>query len=442
MQNSKKPIIMLVVISLLLCLSLFAQAATQRIILQIDSRTCLVDDREVLLDTAPYIREGRTMVPLRMVADSFGYVTRWDASLRKVTIIGEGTVIELVIGQSVVTVNGEMMYIDGSAVISTSGQTMVPIRFISEIMGYRVDWNSVTRVITIMTPLPVVTGTPSERTEVINREVITGTIDINISSPSYLSSDRQYLDTVGKSEGLHIDLYRQTISNEGYAMDIMSFEILGNINPTFEAWINEEYRKDIERYINEFLVNNAQEGFSKDRLTIKYTVYTNGRVISILSEVYENSNPRAIELETRTFDVLNGVELKLENLFIAGVDARPTITRILNQTVAQVVTANASINPVEVPHINRFLVIGDKLAFVYAPFELSRDYASIVQINIPYSSLRNYLKLEYFGEYVILLTQEERIQAIREAEAAERARHIQDSYNRQSQPLIIDFIGN
>jgi len=55
-----------------------------------------VDDREVKFpDAKPYISEaGRTMVPIRAVAESFGAKVDWDAVLRKVTITYDDIEIE------------------------------------------------------------------------------------------------------------------------------------------------------------------------------------------------------------------------------------------------------------------------------------------------------------------------------------------------------------
>lgn len=58
-----------------------------KIVLKIDSKTAKVDDKEiVLLDVAPFIKNGRTMVPIRFISEVLGYEVEWDNLTREVTI--------------------------------------------------------------------------------------------------------------------------------------------------------------------------------------------------------------------------------------------------------------------------------------------------------------------------------------------------------------------
>lgn len=49
-----------------------------RIVLEIGSTTALVDGREVELDAAPRIENGRTLVPIRFVAEALGHRVDWE----------------------------------------------------------------------------------------------------------------------------------------------------------------------------------------------------------------------------------------------------------------------------------------------------------------------------------------------------------------------------
>jgi len=53
--------------------------------LTIDSKTALINGGKIELETAPYILEGRTMVPLRFISEAFGFEARYLGD--KVTII-------------------------------------------------------------------------------------------------------------------------------------------------------------------------------------------------------------------------------------------------------------------------------------------------------------------------------------------------------------------
>ncbi|MFZ2412963.1 MAG: stalk domain-containing protein, partial [Candidatus Cryosericum sp.] len=112
-----------------------------------------VGGRTVALDTAPVIKQGRTMLPIRAIAEAVNASVAWDPVARKVTITRGATRIELWIGKSTAKLNGKAVPIDAAnnKVIPciTSGRTMLPVRFISEMLGLDVHWNASTQVVTL-----------------------------------------------------------------------------------------------------------------------------------------------------------------------------------------------------------------------------------------------------------------------------------------------------
>jgi len=58
-----------------------------KIILQINNKTAVVNNNKVTLDVPPIIVNGRTFIPLRFIAESFGAEVLWDGDLKKITII-------------------------------------------------------------------------------------------------------------------------------------------------------------------------------------------------------------------------------------------------------------------------------------------------------------------------------------------------------------------
>ncbi len=106
-----------------------------------------VDGKEAVLDVPAKIINNRTMVPLRFIAESMGFFVDWDPISRTV-IIGEGNYILLPIGSSTATVNGVGVSLDSPAIIENS-RTLVPIRFVSENLGAKVDWDPKARIASI-----------------------------------------------------------------------------------------------------------------------------------------------------------------------------------------------------------------------------------------------------------------------------------------------------
>jgi hypothetical protein len=59
---------------------------TNTIGLQIGNTSAVVNGTVMTLDAPPYIKNGRTMVPLRVIAEGLGATVEWDPALRVVTI--------------------------------------------------------------------------------------------------------------------------------------------------------------------------------------------------------------------------------------------------------------------------------------------------------------------------------------------------------------------
>lgn len=111
------------------------------------------------MDTAPVIRENRTLLPIRYIAESIGASVTWGASDKKATVSLNNKVIELWIGKNSALVNGQYMLIDAgnpdvTPIIIQPGRTMLPLRFISECLGCKVDWDHNKKEITVTYPAP------------------------------------------------------------------------------------------------------------------------------------------------------------------------------------------------------------------------------------------------------------------------------------------------
>lgn len=119
--------------------------------LQVDSKIATINGQERMLDVPARIIGGRTMVPLRFISESFGCSIQWDPTTQKIGIIRYDITVNLWIGKDYVEVNGNRLKIDAPPVI-VGGRTMVPLRFIAEPFGAKVDWNAQTKGITITWP--------------------------------------------------------------------------------------------------------------------------------------------------------------------------------------------------------------------------------------------------------------------------------------------------
>jgi len=101
------------------------------------------------LDAPPVILQGRTMVPLRFIAEAFGAKVDWVAATKEITLWLDTIQLRLKIGQKTAYKNNETMTLDAPPVI-LQGRTMVPLRFIAEAFGAKVDWVAATKEIKIL----------------------------------------------------------------------------------------------------------------------------------------------------------------------------------------------------------------------------------------------------------------------------------------------------
>lgn len=96
----------------------------------------------------PVITGGRTMVPLRSIFETMGAAVQWDDATRSVTATRGSTVIKMTVGQTDFTVNGQTKTLDVAPRI-IGGRTVVPVRAIAEGFGANVGWNGDARIVSI-----------------------------------------------------------------------------------------------------------------------------------------------------------------------------------------------------------------------------------------------------------------------------------------------------
>ena len=100
------------------------------------------------LDAAPIIRQNRTMLPVRFVAENLGAAVAWDGAAGTATLTCGDIEVKITIGAKTATVNGEEKPLDAPAFIENS-RTYLPVRFVAEALGGTVAWDGVTGTATI-----------------------------------------------------------------------------------------------------------------------------------------------------------------------------------------------------------------------------------------------------------------------------------------------------
>lgn len=100
------------------------------------------------MDAKPFIKNDRTLVPLRFIVEAIGGEVNWDNDNRLVTVNSKGKTIELPIDSKTIKIDGKDVNIDQAAIIK-GDRTFVPIRFIAENLDMVVNYINDTREIEI-----------------------------------------------------------------------------------------------------------------------------------------------------------------------------------------------------------------------------------------------------------------------------------------------------
>ena len=123
--------------------------AKERIIkMQIGNTKASIDGKETVLTSPPYITAGKTMVPFRFVAEALDAKVSWDQFEKMVTIVKDDVTIFLWIGKNYAIVSGNMVNLTSPPELK-NGKTFVPIRFVSESLKAKVEWEPLTQTITV-----------------------------------------------------------------------------------------------------------------------------------------------------------------------------------------------------------------------------------------------------------------------------------------------------
>jgi len=112
----------------------------------------VVNEKAIIFrDAKPfYDKNGRVQVPLRFVSEAIGAKVQWDDITRKVTITLGGDKIELSIGKRSYSLNGQQFQMDTSSIVN-DGSTFVPIRFVGQALGAMVTFDTLHNTIHIDT---------------------------------------------------------------------------------------------------------------------------------------------------------------------------------------------------------------------------------------------------------------------------------------------------
>lgn len=107
-----------------------------------------VGGKEMAIDQAPVLTNGTTLVPVRFIVDALNGEVFWDGTKRKVTLIKGEHLVEMWIGEQEILIDGKRVP-SRVAPLIMNGRTMVPLRLIADAFGWDVKWNQKEQKVTL-----------------------------------------------------------------------------------------------------------------------------------------------------------------------------------------------------------------------------------------------------------------------------------------------------
>jgi hypothetical protein len=117
----------------------------------LDEITVVIDGKEQRYVQTPVVDQGRTMVPMRSIFETLGATVTWDGKTETVTARKGPTTVVLKIGSKTAYINNKKITIDAAPIILNKKTTMVPIRFISQALGTKLNYDSKLKIVEIAT---------------------------------------------------------------------------------------------------------------------------------------------------------------------------------------------------------------------------------------------------------------------------------------------------
>lgn len=120
------------------------------IIMKINEKEASLYGKTVTNDVAPIISNGRTMLPVRFVAESLGATVEWNNDARYIRIVGDdGNVIDMRVDEKGTFAKGYYNELDVPPFVHEN-RTYTPVRFVAESLGAKVYWINETQEVVII----------------------------------------------------------------------------------------------------------------------------------------------------------------------------------------------------------------------------------------------------------------------------------------------------
>jgi hypothetical protein len=147
----------------------------------------MLNGTRVVADVAPTLVRGRMHTGFRALFTATGARIEWLPEQRVARCVTDSLVVEVPIGSRIAKVNGRHVDMGAVATIK-NGRTIVPLRVFAQVTGSRVSWDARTQVASVQTPSRALASAQASVTSAASMQ-ISVTDRVSTRTPIYEVAD-------------------------------------------------------------------------------------------------------------------------------------------------------------------------------------------------------------------------------------------------------------
>lgn len=129
----------------------YAEIKTPNIYFKIGQYSYFIDNSEKKMDSQALVHNGRTMVPMKYVAEAFGGEVKWDSTTKTAKIVFKDKTLIIPVEQSKIYINEDKIEMDTKPLL-IEGRTMLPVAYIAKALDLETKWDKNTQIVEITKP--------------------------------------------------------------------------------------------------------------------------------------------------------------------------------------------------------------------------------------------------------------------------------------------------
>lgn len=95
--------------------------------------------------------KGSVMIPIRVVSENLGFKVEWDKASQTVSVTDNSTIVQMTVGSTTADINGTQVTLNISPQLKKN-TTYVPLRFVSKEMGMNIEWDNKQKIVYLTSP--------------------------------------------------------------------------------------------------------------------------------------------------------------------------------------------------------------------------------------------------------------------------------------------------